>query len=147
MSDFHILLLTPPVLVFVLVLLVLHFEHRSQHSTMKRLVEVVLFLSLFLLGAFEIFYGAFAGRAGVVTQERVLSQDIHLSDLTPEQIRTFEDHFVTLRCQWGIVTSFGAATSLSVLLCLHYRCWRGKSLRRTTMPDPSIGCKFSAACF
>jgi hypothetical protein len=77
---------------------------------MKSLVEVIFFLFLFLLGAFEIFYGAFWGRASVVTQGRLLSQELHLSDLTPEQVRAFEDHFVTLRCQWGIVTYFGVAT-------------------------------------
>jgi hypothetical protein len=85
---------------------------------MKKL-RSVSFVVLFLLGAFEVFYGAFAGRVGVTQQARLLRADLQPLDFTDTHARAFAQHFGELKVQWGIVTYFGIATfAIGVVLLM-----------------------------
>ncbi|HEY1719030.1 MAG TPA: hypothetical protein VGH42_12155 [Verrucomicrobiae bacterium] len=110
MSDFYILVLTPFALIFALVLLAFHFWHHPQRGTMKSIAELILFVCLFLLGAFEIFYGALVGPACIIAQERLLREDSHSLALTDDQVHAVVQHFGELHAPWSIVTYFGVVT-------------------------------------
>jgi len=77
---------------------------------MKSVVELILFLLLFLLGGFEVFYGAFWSRFVVTHHERFLFKDLQPLDFTGTQAHAFAQHFDQLKVQWGIVTIFGIVT-------------------------------------
>jgi hypothetical protein len=73
---------------------------------------------LFVLGGFEIIYGALFGRLRIYAHELPFFQALRLGDLSVEQRRAYGAYITLFKDQWHVVAWFGALTIAAAVVLL-----------------------------